>query len=140
MPKHATSKLALCCPLPDHVLPVFVQVISPKLAGLPCRLFWPYDTRSPSVIFEAVDVPCRGPLHFFLTLLIVSMTFCPLPDPDVGLSVLVCDVEHTSFYFGLRGRKFVMCLSGESLGLCTIIPSDTQECIPVSSRRWQCCF
>ena len=38
----------------------------------------------------------------FLTLLIISLyDFCPLPDPDVGLSIFVCDVEHTSFHFGL---------------------------------------
>ena len=40
---------------------------------------------------------------------------CPLPDPDVGLSVLVCDVEHTSFHFGLCGRKFVLCLFGQCI-------------------------
>ena len=45
--------------------------------------------------------------------------FCPLPDPDVGLSIFVCDVEHTSFHFGLCGRKFVLCL----FGLCTICHS-----------------
>ena len=46
--------------------------------------------------------------HFvFLTLLITS-DFCPLPDPDIGLSILVCDIAHTSFHFGLCGRKFVM--------------------------------
>ena len=51
--------------------------------------------------------------------------FCLLPDPDVGLSVLVglCDVEHTSFHFGLCGRKFVLCLFGQCPGLCTIILS-----------------
>ena len=45
-----------------------------------------------------------GPAHYhfiFLALLVMS-DFYPLPDPDVGLSVLVCDVEHTSFYFGLN--------------------------------------
>ena len=42
--------------------------------------------------------------------------FCPLPDPDVGPSVLVCDVEHTSFHFGLCGRKFVVSLFGECPG------------------------
>ena len=26
--------------------------------------------------------------------------FCPRPDPDVGLSIFICDVEHTSFHFG----------------------------------------
>ena len=45
--------------------------------------------------------------------------FCPLPDPDVGLSILLCDVEHTSFHFGLCGHKFVLCLFGQCPGLCT---------------------
>ena len=48
---------------------------------------------------------------------------CPLPDPDVGPSIFVCDVEHTSFQFGLCGRKFVMCLFGQYPGLCTICDS-----------------
>ena len=34
----------------------------------------------------------------FLTVLIIFMTFV-LPDPDVSLSILVCDVEHTSAHF-----------------------------------------
>ena len=45
----------------------------------------------------------------------------PLPDPDVGLSIFVCDVEHTSFHFGLCGRKCVMCLFRQCPGLCTIL-------------------
>ena len=49
--------------------------------------------------------------------------FCPLPDPDVGLSIFVCDVEHTSFHFGMCGRKFVLCLFGQCPGLCTICHS-----------------
>ena len=36
--------------------------------------------------------------------------FCPLPDPDVGLSILVCDVKHTSFHVGLCAREFVLWL------------------------------
>ena len=56
---------------------------------------------------------CPARDHFiFVTLLIIS-DFCPLPDPDVGLSIFVCDVEHTSFHFGLCGRKFVLCLFGQ---------------------------
>ena len=41
---------------------------------------------------------CPANNHFiFLTLLIVSyFRFCPLPDPEVGPSVLVCDVEQIS--------------------------------------------
>ena len=49
--------------------------------------------------------------------------FCSLPDPDVGLSVHVCHVEHTSFHFGLCGRKFVLCLFGQCPGICIICDS-----------------
>ena len=38
---------------------------------------------------------CLAQDHFiFLTLLIMLDDFCPLPDPDVVLSVHVCDVDH----------------------------------------------
>ena len=36
------------------------------------------------------------------------MVSCPLSDPDVGPSVLVCDVEQVPFHYGLYARKFVM--------------------------------
>ena len=65
--------------------------------------------------------PAQG--HFiFITVLIIIIfyDFCPLPDPDVSLSILVCDVEHTSFHFGLCGRKFVLCLFCQCPGLCNI--------------------
>ena len=56
---------------------------------------------------------CPARDHFtFFTLLIIP-DFCPLPDPDVGFSMLLCDIEHTSFHFGLCGRKFVLCLYGQ---------------------------
>ena len=49
---------------------------------------------------------------------------CPLTDPDVGLSILVCDVEYNFFSnFGLCCRKFVLCLFCECPGLCTICHS-----------------
>ena len=35
----------------------------------------------------------------------------------------MCDVEHTSFHFGLCGRKVVLCLFGQGPGLCTICSS-----------------
>ena len=45
----------------------------------------------------------------FLTLLIISMS--PIPDPDVGISVIVCDVEHIYFHFGMcRGTFVDLCL------------------------------
>ena len=88
-----------------------------------CHIWSPSgDTRGPSVVFEAVDMPCPGPFHFSYSVDYIY-DFCPLPDPDVGLSIFVCDVEHTSFHLGLRGRKFVLCLFGQCPGLCTICQS-----------------
>ena len=67
-------------------------------------------------------MPCPGPFHFSHCVLYIY-EFCPLPNPDVGPSIFVCDVEHTSFHFGLCGRKFVLCLFGQCPGLCTICHS-----------------
>ena len=64
-------------------------------------------------------MPCPGPFHFSYSVDYIY-EFCPLPDPDVGLSIFVCDVEHTSFHFGLRGRKFGMCLFGQCPGVVFI--------------------
>ena len=98
-----------------------------RLAGRPGRLLlslWSPcgDTRGPSVVFEAVDMPCPGPFRFS-HIADYIYGFCPLPDPDVGFSILVCDVEHKSFHFGLCGRKFVLCLFGQCPGLCIICHS-----------------
>ena len=63
-------------------------------------------------------MPCPGPFHFSYSVDYMDplrseiklyyyyyyyyiYDFCPLPDPYVGLSIFVCDVEHTSFHFGL---------------------------------------
>ena len=92
-----------------------------RLAGLPCRLFLSYSlqvvTREVhrSGVFEAVDVPCPGPFHFSHSVDYIY-DFCLLPDPNVGLSIFVCDVEHTSLHFGLCSRKFVLCLFGQCPG------------------------
>ena len=59
---------------------------------------------------------CPGQFHFSQIADYVY-DFCLLLDPDVGLSILVCDVEHTSFHFGLCGRKFVLCSFGQCPGL-----------------------
>ena len=64
-------------------------------------------------------MPCPGPFHLSYSVDYIY-DFCPLPDPDVGLSIFVCDVEHTSFHFGLCGRKFVLCLFGQCPSICTI--------------------
>ena len=60
-------------------------------------------------------MPCPGPFHLS-HIADYIYDFCLLPDPDVGLSILVCDVEHTNFHFGLSGRKFVLCLFGQCPG------------------------
>ena len=67
-------------------------------------------------------MPCPGPFHFSYSVDYIY-DLCPLLDPDVGLSIFVCDIEHTSFHFGLCGRKFVLCLFGQCPGLCTICHS-----------------
>ena len=126
----------LCCPLPYRVAPVFVQVVSPPLGWSPLSSFlviWSPsgDARGPSVVFEAVNMPCPGPFHYSHSVDCIY-AFCPLPDPDVGPSIFVCDVEHTSFHFGLCGRKFVLCLFGQCPGLTQVsapyvIDGSTQE-------------
>ena len=117
----------LCCPLPYRVAPVFVQVVSPRFGWSPLSSFlviWSPsgDARGPSVVFEAVNMLCPGPLQFSHSV-DYFFEFCPLPDPDVGPSIFVCDVEHTSFHFGMCGRKFVLCLFVQCPGLCTICHS-----------------
>ena len=51
-------------------------------------------------------MPCPGPFHFSHSVDYIY-EFCPLPNPDVGPSIFVCDVEHTSFHFGLCGNVYV---------------------------------
>ena len=122
-----SKSVCLVQSLPDRVAPVFVQVVSPTLGWSLLSSFlviWAPsgNTHGPSVVFEMVDMPCPGPFHFS-HIADYIYDFCLLPDPDIGLSILVCDVEHTSFHFDLCSRKFVMCLFGQCLGLCTIYVS-----------------
>ena len=80
-------------------------------------------------------MPCPGPFHFSHSIRVHYIyDLCPLHDPDVGPSTFVCDVEHTSFHFGLCGRKFVMCLFGQWPGLAPyVIAGSTQEfCVCIS--------
>ena len=87
----------------------FLVIWSPRLSG---------ETRGPSVVFEAVDVTCPGPLHLSSIAVYVD-AFWPFPAPHVALCVLVCDVEHASFHFSLCGRRFIMCLFVECPCICT---------------------
>ena len=48
-------------------------------------------------------MPCPGPYHVSHIADYVY-NFSPFSHPDVGHSVLDCDVEHTSFHFGLCGK------------------------------------
>ena len=82
---------------------MFVQVVSPPIGWSPLSYFvvvWSQggDTRGSSVVIEAVDLPCPGPLSFSDHVRVS----CSLSDPVVGPSVLLCHVEHTSFHFGMR--------------------------------------
>ena len=113
-------QITLSCAFLCHI--VSLQYLSRsslhRLAGLPCRLFlslWSPsgDTRGPSVVFEAVDMPCPGPFHFSYSVDYIY-DFCPLPDPDVGLPIFVCDVEHTSFHFG----QIIMSQTSENNNNC----------------------
>ena len=68
-------------------------------------------------------MPCPGPFHF-LHIADYIYDVCPLPVSGVGHFIIVCD-DDTSFHFGLRGRKFVLCLFGQC------------PCICVICHRWQ---
>ena len=95
------------------------------LTGLPCCLFLTsglhvvtrevYRSSVRRLIFHTQD-------HFIcLTLLNTSMNVV-LCLTHVALSILICiyilcDVAHTSFHFGMSGRRFVLCLFGQCPGL-----------------------
>ena len=109
-PQHAISKL-LCLVLSSAIscrssicLGRLSTAWLVSLVVCSCHMVSNGDTRGPSVVFEAVDMPCPGPFHFSYSVDYIY-DFCPLPDPDVGLSIFVCDVEHTSFYFSCTQYK-----------------------------------
>ena len=113
----------------------YVSRSSPPLAWSPLSSFlvvWSPsgDTRGPSVVFEAVDMACSGPLQNSHIADYVY-DFCHLPDPDVLLS-FACDAEHTSFHFGLCDHKFVICTICHSWQHAGVVHA--------SSGRWRGCF
>ena len=78
-------------------------------------------------------MPCLGPFNLSYSVHYIY-DFCPLPDPDVGLSIFVCAVEHTSFHFGMCGRNFVLCLFGQGQMLQEVqIMEDTLMIPPAPS-------
>ena len=84
----ATSKMFMCLVQSSTRL-CQLQYLSRsslhRLAGLPCRLF----LSGPSVVFEAVDMPCPGQFRFSHIVDYVY-DFCLLPDPQHTFSILVC--------------------------------------------------
>ena len=125
-------KASASCLQDSMSCPVLCQIVSlqylsrsslHRLAGLPC-LFWSTHNGL-QVVTREVDRSflrrsiCRAQDHFIFLSVDYIYDFCPLPDPDVGLSILVCDVDHTSFHFGLCGREFVLCLFGQCPGVCS---------------------
>ena len=108
-PRHAVSKLACivlsstrsCC---SSICPSCLSMIGWSPSSYFLLIWSPSgDTRGPLVVFEAVCIPCPRPFHFS-HIADYIYEFCPLPNPDVGLTIFVCDVEHTSFRFGMCGR------------------------------------
>ena len=73
-------------------------------------------------------MPCPGPLHFSHIADYIYY-FCLLPDLDVGLSVLVCDVEH--IYFA--------CLVSVQISAPYVIDGSTQELIAIRSEFFEDC-
>ena len=125
-PHHTVSKLP--CLLLSSTLscrsstcPVSISTVWPgSLVVFSCQTSPSCDTRGPSVVFEAVDVIRPEPFHFS-HIADYIYELCPLTDPDAGLSIFICDVQHPSFLFGLCSRNFVMCLFGQCPGFCTIM-------------------
>ena len=100
-------QMTLSCAVLCHI--VSLQYLSRsslhRLAGLPSRLFlslWSpsCDARCPSVVFEAVNMPCPGPFHFShsvdyiyelclsLTQMLVLLSLYAML--SILLSILVC--------------------------------------------------
>ena len=140
----STNYPVLCCPLPCRVAPVFVQVVSPPLGWSPLSYFlviWSPsgDTRGPSVVFEAVDVPCPGPFHFSHSVHYIYEC-CPLTDPDVDISMFVC-----AYFFPCwvcaAASLLCACLVSVQASEPYVIAGTTQELYtPLYSGRWLGCF
>ena len=132
---HGWAKASACCLQISLSCAVLCQIVLlqylsrsslHRLAGLPCRLFLSYGIQVVTREVHRLSLMrliCPAQDHFIFLTVYMIYEFCPLPDSDVGPSIFVCDVEHTSFHFGLCGRKFVLCLFGQCPGLCTICHS-----------------
>ena len=97
-------EVSLCCDVLCQIVPLQYLSTSSRHreAGLHCRLFL-YDIQ---LVIREVHLSSLRRLPDY----IYDLIFVSSPNPDVCISVLVCDVEHrpTSFHFVLCGRKFVL--------------------------------
>ena len=122
----------LCFLPPNRVASVFVQVVSPPLGWSPLSSFlviWSPsgDTRCPSIVFEAVDMPCPGPFQF-LTVLIISMTFVlSLTQMLIFLSGYVMLSILLSMLVCVAACLFCACLVSLQVSASYVIASTTQE-------------
>ena len=125
----------LWCPLPYCVAPVFVQVVSPSLGWSPLLSFpviWSPSggTRGPSVVFEAVDMPCPGrPISVFSgTMYIISITFVlSLTQMLVLLSLYVMLSILLSILVCATASLFCACLRSVHVSAPYAIADSTQE-------------
>ena len=119
----------LCCPLPYRVAPVFVQVVSSPLGWSPLSSWSPSgDARGPSVVFEAVNMPCPGPFHFSHSVDYIY-EYCPLPDPDIllVLSLYVMLSILLSILVCAAASLFCACLVSVQVSAPYVIAGSTQE-------------
>ena len=125
----------LCCPLPYRVAPVFVQVVSPPLGWSPLTSFlviWSPsgDARGPSVVFEAVDMPCPGPFHFSHSVDYIY-EFCPLPNGLTQMLVLLSLYVMLSILLSIlvcaAASLFCACLVSVQVSAPYVIAGSTQE-------------
>ena len=64
--KALISPSPLCCHLASRDTRSSLHLLSGLLAVFSCRTWFSSgDTRGPSVVFEAVNVPCAGPLRLY---------------------------------------------------------------------------
>ena len=76
-------------------------------------------------------MPCPGPfISFFSHIADYIYDFCLLPDADVGLSILVCDVEYTvplSIFVWAAASLFCACLVSVQVSAPYLIAGSTQQ-------------
>ena len=122
----------LCCPLPYRVAPVFVKVISPPLGLSPLTSFlviWSRsgDAQGPSVVFEAVDMPCPGPFHFSHSVDYIIYSFVlSLTQMLVLLSLYVMLSILLSILVCAAARLFCACLVSVHVSAPYVIAGSAQ--------------